>query len=341
MNGQDSGAQHQSNPTPFTDVHLDLPDRREGKIRISYGLGDRHRLMITTDRISAFDRVLGAVAYKGQVLNQLGGFWFAQLADLTAHHYVREVDPNAQIVRTAIALPVEVVVRGYITGVTSTALWSRYASGDRVIYGHRLPEGLTKNSPLATPLVTPTTKAGLAGDSTHDEPITNAEVVSRGLVSASMWSEIHDLALGIYARGTQIASKAGLILADTKYEFGCDPDTGEVMLIDEVHTPDSSRLWMADSYGERIRSGAEPESLDKELLRLALAEHHNDPDQIPADLLAEALEASSPRYIRAFEQLTGTTFTPASYPVEERLLALRKDLSATSDPSDHRPDRIL
>jgi phosphoribosylaminoimidazole-succinocarboxamide synthase len=327
-----SGIHSGSGEDVFTDVHLDLPDRREGKIRISYALDDRHRLLITTDRISAFDRVLGAVAFKGQVLNQLGGFWFSQLADLTAHHYVREVDPNAQIVRTALPLPVEVVVRGYITGVTSTALWTRYAAGDRVIYGHRFAEGLTKNAPLATAVVTPTTKAS---DGQHDEPITNAEVVSRGLVTAQIWEEVHDRALAIFARGTRIAAEAGLILADTKYEFGLDPDTGEILLIDEVHTPDSSRLWIAESYEHRIGLDIEPESLDKELLRLALADYNGDPDQIPAKLLAEALTASSPRYIRAFEQLTGTTFVPGVYPVEDRLVRLSAHLSGSpATPTD-------
>ena len=319
MSTSDIESQRGSQPANFAAVHLPLPDRREGKIRISYALDDRHRLLITTDRVSAFDRVLGTVAYKGQVLNQLGGFWFTELADLTAHHYVREVDPNAQIVRTAIPLPVEVVVRGYITGVTSTALWGRYAAGDRVIYGHSFSEGLKKNSPLPTAIVTPTTKA-VAGQ--HDEPITNAEVVSRGLVSAEIWSEVHDRALAIFARGSQIAAQAGLILADTKYEFGLDPDTGEIMLIDEVHTPDSSRLWVESSYTERIALGDEPESLDKELLRLAIADHHGDLDQIPPELLATALDATSPRYIRAFEQITGRSFSPARYPVEDRLHAL-------------------
>jgi phosphoribosylaminoimidazole-succinocarboxamide synthase len=254
-----------------------------------------------------------------------------QLGDLTAHHYVREVDPNAHIVRTATPLMVEVVVRAYITGVTSTALWGRYAAGERLLYGHRLPEGLAKNTPLPTAIVTPTTKAE---DGAHDEPITNAEVVSRGLVSAAMWSEIHDRALAIFARGSQIAARAGVILADTKYEFGIDHETNEILLIDEVHTPDSSRLWLARSYEERIRSGAEPESLDKELLRLALAAHQNDVDLIPAEVLNEALAATSPRYIAAFEQITGTVFDRANYPVADRLTRLLH----SSDPST---DRII
>jgi phosphoribosylaminoimidazole-succinocarboxamide synthase len=316
-------------PATCTDVHLDLPDRRAGKVRISYRLDDHHRLMITTDRISAFDRILGAVPYKGQVLNQLSGFWFRQLSDLTAHHYVREVDPNAQIVRTATPLLVEVVVRGYITGVTSTALWGKYAAGERVLYGHRLPEGLTKNAPLPTPIVTPTTKAPDGG---HDEPLSNAEVVSRGLVSAAMWSEIHDRALAIFARGSEIAARAGLILADTKYEFGVDPETNEILLIDEVHTPDSSRLWVTESYEQRVRSAVEPESLDKELLRLALSAHHDDLEQLPTEVLTEALAATSPRYIRAFEQITGTEFARALYPVEDRLIRLL----SSSDPSTDR-----
>jgi phosphoribosylaminoimidazole-succinocarboxamide synthase len=302
---------------PFVDVDLPLADRRVGKVRVSYALGDRRRLFVTTDRLSAFDRIVAGVRYKGQVLNQLAAWWFAETADVVANHVVAVPDPNLLVAKAATPLPVEVVVRGYITGVTSTSLWRQYADGARTIYGYDFPDGLAKNSALPEALITPTTKPP-AGSPVHDEPLTCAEVVERRLVEPELWERVMAAALGVFGRGQQLAAKAGLILADTKYEFGLGAD-GELLLIDEVHTPDSSRFWVAASYGDRLARGEEPESLDKEVVRRALADAgyggDGDPPELPDSVWAE----TSGRYIDAYERLTGSAFEPGEYPVDRRI----------------------
>lgn len=302
---------------PFVDVDLPLADRRVGKVRVSYALGDRRRLFVTTDRLSAFDRIVAGVRYKGQVLNQLAAWWFAETADVVANHVVAVPDPNLLVAKAATPLPVEVVVRGYITGVTSTSLWRQYADGARTIYGYDFPDGLAKNSALPEALITPTTKPP-AGSPVHDEPLTCAEVVERRLVEPELWERVMAAALGVFGRGQQLAAKAGLILADTKYEFGLGAD-GELLLIDEVHTPDSSRFWVAASYGDRLARGEEPESLDKEVVRRALADAgyggDGDPPELPDSVWAE----TSGRYIDAYERLTGSAFEPGEYPVDKRI----------------------
>ncbi|CAB4893487.1 unannotated protein [freshwater metagenome] len=302
-------------PAPFTDAHLPLPDRRVGKVRVSYGLPDNERLFITTDRLSAFDRVVAAVPYKGQVLNELAAWWFANTADIVPNHVRGVPDPNATIGVEATPLPVEVVVRGYITGVTSTSLWRRYSEGERVIYGYHLPEGMRQHQPLSTPIITPTTKAH---DGAHDEPITCAEVVQGGHVDAGVWDQVMAAALALFARGQRIAAAAGLILADTKYEFGIDPD-GALILIDEMHTPDSSRLWVSGTYEQRLAEGTDPESLDKEPIRRALIAAGYDGHGPSPDLGHEVVGETSARYVHAFERLTCRPFQPGSYPVEPRL----------------------
>lgn len=309
-------------PDPFTSIDLPLPDPRVGKVRVSYALDGGRRLFVTTDRLSAFDRILAGVPYKGQVLNQLAAFWFAATADIVPNHVIALPDPNVLVARAATPLPVEVVVRGRITGVTSTSLWTRYAAGARVIDGHALPDGLAKNAELPTPIITPTTK-GDAG--AHDEPLSCAEVVQRGLVTPDVWERAMAAALAVFARGRAIASAAGLVLADTKYEMGL-ADSGELLLIDEVHTPDSSRFWVADGLDERLASGEEPESLDKEVVRRALADRgyrgEGEPPELPADVWA----ATSARYVDAFERLTGSTFVPGDYPVERRIRAALREV---------------
>ena len=213
-------------------------------------------------------------------------------------------------------MAVEVIVRGYITGVTSTALWYRYALGERDIYGYTFPEGLQKNQALPEPIITPTTKGGATG---HDERLTCAEVTAHGLLDPQAWDQVQAAALSIFKRGQAVAQKAGLILVDTKYELGRAPD-GRVLLIDEVHTPDSSRFWKADSYAERFARGAEPENFDKEFVRLAYAEQgYRGDGPIPA-MPDDLWIASSQRYIRIYEMLTGKTFEPGTYPIEPRLL---------------------
>lgn len=325
---------------PFVDIDLALADRRDGKVRVSYALdpehGDDRRLLVTTDRLSAFDRVIAGVAYKGQVLNQLSTFWFDQVAgDLRAngadHHVIDVPDPNVLVARAARPLPVEVVVRGYITGVTETSLWRRYADGERTIYGYRFPHGLRKNTPLPRAIVTPTTKAGATdadtsadtgtdgGEAGHDEPLTCAEVVERGLVGPDLWEQVMAAALAVFDRGARVGAAAGLVLADTKYEFGVTAD-GTLLLIDELHTPDSSRWWLAETYDERLAAGEEPESLDKEVVRRAFAELGYRGDGRVPELPDDVWTATSARYIDAYERLVGHRFEPGAYPVPQRIV---------------------
>lgn len=303
-------------PNAFGKTDLPLPGKAVGKVREWYQLADGKRLIVTTDRLSAFDRILARVPYKGQVLNQLSAWWFARMQDIIPNHLISIPDPNAAVVTEVEPLLVEVIVRGYISGVTSTALWYRYSLGERQIYGYTFPDGLRKNERLPEPIITPTTK-GVAG--AHDERLTCAEVVSRGILDAATWEQVQSAALAVFKRGQQVARDAGLALVDTKYEFGRAPD-GSVMLIDEVHTPDSSRFWKADTYKSRFSAGQEPENFDKEFVRIAYAEQgyrgEGDIPQMPDALWA----AASERYITIYEMLTGETFAPGSYPVEARLV---------------------
>lgn len=303
-------------PQALGGTDLPLAGKTSGKVRDWYDLSNGERLIITTDRLSAFDIVLAQVPYKGQVLNQLSAWWFEQTQDLIPNHLVSIPDPNAAIVRVADPLMVEVIVRGYITGVTTTALWYRYSLGERDIYGYTFPDGLQKNAALPEPIITPTTKGGATG---HDERLTCAEVVEKGLLDAKTWGQVQAAALAIFKRGQEVARKADLILVDTKYEFGIAPD-GSVVLIDEVHTPDSSRFWKADTYEERFAAGADPENFDKEFVRLEYAKHgYRGDGEIPA-MPAELWAAASERYITIYELLTGKTFEAGVYPVEPRLI---------------------
>jgi phosphoribosylaminoimidazole-succinocarboxamide synthase len=303
-------------PSALGETHLPLPGKQAGKVRDWYELQRGQRLLVTTDRLSAFDRILARVPYKGQVLNQLAAWWFDQTSDVIANHKISVPDPNATIVTTVQPFAVEVIVRGYITGVTSTALWYRYSIGERDIYGYHFPEGLRKNEQLPEPIITPTTKGGPTG---HDERLTCAEVVEHGLLDRGTWDQVQAAALAIFKRGQEIAARNGLILVDTKYEFGRAPD-GRVLLIDEVHTPDSSRFWKAESYAERFEQGAEPENFDKEFVRLAYAEQgYRGDGPIPA-MPDDLWIAASRRYIEIYEMLTGLMFEPGTYPIEPRLL---------------------
>ena len=303
-------------PQALNETNLPLPNKQTGKVRDWYDLPNGQRLIVTTDRLSAFDRILARVPYKGQVLNQLAAWWFEQTKSIIPNHLISIPDPNAALVQKVNPLPVEVIVRGYITGVTSTALWYRYSIGERNIYGYDFPEGLRKNQRLSEPIITPTTKGGETG---HDERLTCAEVVEKGILDAKIWDQVQAAALAIFKRGQELASQAGLILVDTKYEFGIT-DAGQVMLIDEVHTPDSSRFWKADEYDKRFEADVEPENFDKEFIRLAYAEKgYRGDGEIPS-MPDELWAAASERYIAIYEMLTGEEFIPGSYPVEERLL---------------------
>jgi phosphoribosylaminoimidazole-succinocarboxamide synthase len=291
---------------------VDLPGwgpKLSGKVRDIYAR-DGQRVLITTDRVSAFDRVLGVIPYKGQVLNQLSAWWFEQTRDIVGNHVVAVPDPNVTIGREAELLPVEVVVRGYITGVTTTSLWYLYERGERWPYGVPLPDGLRKNDPLPSPIITPTTKAT---GGAHDERLTRDEILERGLVAPPLWEQVEAAALAIFARGQAVARRAGLVLVDTKYEFGLVD--GRLVIVDEIHTPDSSRYWTLDSVG----AGGEPQNFDKEVLREWFVAQgyrgEGQPPAMPADFVARV----AARYIAAYERLTGQTFVPGEQPAAERI----------------------
>jgi len=283
----------------------------EGKVRDMYRQGDQV-VLITTDRISAFDQVLGLIPYKGQVLNQLSAWWFAQTQGILPNHVISVPDPNVTIAHAAAPLPVEIVVRGYITGVTKTSLWYLYDQGDRQPYGIHLPDGLHKNDPLPHPIITPTTKAEKGG---HDERLTEAEILERGLVDEELWAQVRAAAIAFFRRGQLIARQAGLILVDTKYEMGLI--NGQLALIDEIHTPDSSRYWIADTYQP---GGDEPENFDKEFLRKWYAAQGYRGDGTPPTMPDEFIAQVAARYIAAYEQLTGSTFVPGEQPAAARII---------------------
>lgn len=284
----------------FERSNLPLPDRREGKVRDSYALPDRKRLFVTTDRLSAFDRVLGCVPYKGQVLNQLAAWWFERTRDIIPNHMVSLPDENALIALEAEPLSIEIIVRGYITGVTETSLWRRYSLGERVIYGHTLPDGLVQDQKLPEPLVTPTTKGGPSG---HDERLTCQEAALR---EPRYWAQAQEAALRLFAFGTSVLASRNLTLVDSKYEFGVRD--GQLLLIDEVHTPDSSRFW---------ENGV---NLDKEFVRKEFAARGYRGEGEPPEMPPELWQRASQLYIKIYEQITGLEFVPGRQPVAERLL---------------------
>ena len=303
-------------PHRLLDMEIEgLGERHQGKVRDAYVVGDR-RVLITTDRVSAFDRVVGAVPFKGQVLNQLAAWWFDQMKDVVGNHIVAVPDPNVSVGANAQPLQVEVIVRGFITGVTSTALWTLYSEGVERPYGLDLPAGLKKNDALPEPVITPTTKAT---GGAHDERLTSAEVVDKGLVEPALWEQVQAAALEVFRRGQEVARKAGLILVDTKYEFGMID--GQLCLIDEVHTPDSSRYWVVESYEATRGTDQEPEQMDKEVLRKYLVEQGYRGDGEPPVMPDDFLCLVARRYIDTYERLTGETFVPGEQPVAARVQA--------------------
>lgn len=273
-----------------------------GKVRDSYDLGDKI-LLITTDRQSAFDRLLTCVPYKGQVLNQTSAWWFEQTRSIVPNHVIAIPDPNVLIAKKCSVFPIEFVVRGYISGSTNTSLWTHYQKGNREYCGLTFKEGLKKNQKLDTPVLTPTTK-----EVEHDRPISPQEIVSEGWMTQKDWDEASAYALKLFEFGTKMAALHGLILVDTKYEFGRDLD-GQIVLIDEIHTPDSSRYWLSNSYQEQFLAGKEPENIDKEFLRLWFVANC-DPYQ--DEVLPEAPEklviTLASRYIQLYEMITQKTF---------------------------------
>lgn len=283
----------------------ELGQKYEGKVRDNYVKGDK-RWIVVTDRVSAFDRVLGTIPFKGQLLNQLAAWWFEETRDICPNHILSVPDPQVTLARNLTPLPLEIVVRGYLTGVTSTSIWTAYARGERVYAGHTLPDGLKKHQKLPTPLVTPSTKAE-KGE--HDETISREEAIRRGLVTPEEFDFLAEKALALFARGTEIAQKRGLILVDTKYEFGKD-EQGQIYVMDEIHTPDSSRYWYIRTYEDRMKQQADPDALDKEFIRRYLVSvgYRGDgpPPPLPDDIRIEAAN----RYAQTFELLTGREFVP-------------------------------
>ena len=284
----------------------ELPNPYFGKVRDCYDLPDGTRILISSDRISAFDRILAAIPYKGQVLTQTAKFWFEATADICPNHVISYPDANVVIGKRLTILPVEIVVRGYLAGTTGTSVLTLYKQGQRAMYGHTLPDGLRDNEALPAPIITPTSKAFDGG---HDEPLTAQEIVSQRLLTQSQWDEVSSKALALFARGQEMAAERGLILVDTKYEFGTD-EAGNILIADEIHTPDSSRYWLASGYPHAFAAGTRPPSFDKDVIRAWVAARC-DPlvDEIP-EIPAEMIAKTAQVYIDAYEAITGQTFVP-------------------------------
>lgn len=303
-------------PFRLTETNFKFGQKYQGKVRDTYDLGDR-LILVTTDRQSAFDRVLAAVPYKGQALNLTSAWWFEQTEHIIPNHVIAVPDPNVTIAKKCEVFPIEFVMRGYITGTTSTSLWTIYNSGAREYCGLHFKDGLRKNERLAAPVITPTTK-----DKEHDRPISPKEIVSEGWMTQEDWDAASDAVMRLFAYGQQVAAKHGLILVDTKYEMGRDAE-GNIILIDEIHTPDSSRYWLSAHYEERFAAGKEPDNIDKEFLRLWFKEHC-DPykDKVLPEAPEELIVTLASRYVQLFEMITGKpfSFTQNPGPVDQRIL---------------------
>jgi phosphoribosylaminoimidazole-succinocarboxamide synthase len=290
-----------------------LGPKTAGKVRDIYDQGDR-LVLITTDRHSSFDRIIAHIPWKGQVLNEVSAYWFGLTEDIVPNHVLAIPDPNVTVARKCKMVPVEAVVRGYLTGVTDTAIWTRYGKGQRDFGGLKLPGGMRKNQRLPQPIFDPTTK-----ETGHDRALSPEQMIAEGFVSAELFARIRDTALALFARGEKIAAERGLALVDTKYEFGLDKQGG-LVLIDEIHTPDSSRYWQLDSYERRFAAGQEPDYFDKEFLRLWFKDH-SDPyaDKKLPDAPAELVGELSSRYIRMYEQITVASFRHGATPILPRI----------------------
>lgn len=292
-----------------------LGEQKIGKVRDIYIQPDKI-ILVSTDRHSSFDRIIAHIPHKGQLLNQISAFWFDATRDIIANHVLEVPDPNVLVARKCTPLPIEMVVRGYMTGVTGTSLWVNYSKGQRDFGNFTLPDGMVKNQKLDIPVINPTTKSD-----EHDKPITPKEILEQNLVSKEVWDEVADKSIKLFIRGREIAEKAGFILVDTKYEFGLD-ESGKVVLIDEIHTPDSSRFWQKSVYEERFAKGEEPEYFDKEFLRLWFKDNcdpYNDP--VLPEAPKEMVEELSKRYIMIYEGITGKKFIGATETenIEERI----------------------
>ncbi|WP_394833981.1 phosphoribosylaminoimidazolesuccinocarboxamide synthase [Pendulispora rubella] len=296
-----------------------LGAKYEGKVRDNYSTADGRRYIVVTDRISAFDHVLGTIPFKGQVLNRLAAWWFEQTRSVADNHLLSVPDPNVLECVECEPLLVEMVVRAYITGSTGTSAWTHYQKGARVFAGHPLPEGLRKNQRLPAPILTPATKAPLGE---HDVTMSREEILAQGKVTAADFDVAADMAMRLFDVGAKLAGAHGLILADTKYEMGKTKD-GRIVLIDEIHTPDSSRFWMADTYEERFAKGEDPAPFDKDFVRSYYTNLGYNYDGPPPPLPDEVRAGAAKRYISAYERITGETFVPDT---DEPIARIRKNL---------------
>jgi phosphoribosylaminoimidazole-succinocarboxamide synthase len=283
----------------------ELPNHYRGKVRENYDLADGRRILIATDRISAFDVNLAVIPLKGQVLTQTARFWFERTRDICPNHVLDYPDPNVLVGRRLTMMPVEVVVRDYLAGTTGTSILQMYKKGERAMYGHAFDDGMRDNQKLARTIITPTTKGEQGA---HDAPLSASDVVSKGLLTQQQWDDVSTLALRIFDRGRQIAESRGLILVDTKYEFGFD-EGGQIVLADEIHTPDSSRYWLKDTYAERFEQGELPDTFDKDFVRrwvTARCDPYRDPiPAIPEEIILQAAAI----YIDVYEKITGEAFS--------------------------------
>ena len=297
-----------------------LGKKYEGKVRDNYSTPDGRRVIVVTDRISAFDHVLGTLPLKGQVLNHAAAFWFASTAHLVPNHVLSVPDPNVLIAQECTPLPVEMVVRAYLTGTTSTSIWVHYERGSREFCGHQLPEGLKKHQKLPEAILTPSTKAP-HGD--HDISASRAEILKISGMPASDFDAAAEMAMTLFREGQRLCAARGLILVDTKYEFGKTKD-GQIVVIDEIHTPDSSRFWYAASYAPRFEAGQDPESFDKEYVRRYLVDQgYRGEGPVPVIPDGVKVEATR-RYIEAVDQITGTPFVPN---LEEPTARMQRNLA--------------
>jgi phosphoribosylaminoimidazole-succinocarboxamide synthase len=314
-------------PLERTDFR-DLGAKYEGKVRDNYTTADGRRFIVVTDRISAFDRVLGTVPFKGQVTNRMAAWWFERTRDVAPNHVKSVPDPNVLECIECEPILVEMVVRAYVTGTTSTSIWTHYQNGARAFCGHALPEGLKKNQKLPKPIVTPATKAPKGA---HDVSGSREEILATGNVSAADFDAACEIALRLFAAGQRVCAERGLILVDTKYELGKTRD-GRVVVIDEIHTPDSSRFWEAASYEERFRAGLDPEGFDKDFVRRHYTALGYKGDGEPPPLPSDVRIGAAKRYVEAFERITGETFVPNMDPPLPRIA---KNLGLHREGSPH------
>ncbi len=292
-----------------------LGKKYHGKVRDFYLTNDI-RVTITTDRQSAFDVMLGFIPYKGAVLNMLAAFWFEKTKKIIDNHLISVPDPNVLISKNLTGIPIEMIVRGYLSGVTKTSIWYSYQQGERVIYGIKFPDGLKKNQKLSQPVITPTTHGG--GKDGHDERLTREEIIKRKIIPKKIYLQMEKVSLELFEFGSKLCLKNGLILVDTKYEFGLDKK-GNLLLMDEIHTPDSSRFWIAKTYQDRLKKGLEPENFDKEFLRLWYAKKGYRGDGPPPKMSKQLIIDLAKRYMSVYEKITGKKFKAFKYPIEQRV----------------------